>query len=92
MIKLTIHSERCKACGLCIAHCPKQLLRPSERTNEAGYHPTEQSQPEDCTGCAICALMCPDVCFTIVRVRERDTGGAAAAHEAGPASAAEVNR
>ncbi|MBU0611346.1 MAG: 4Fe-4S binding protein [Armatimonadetes bacterium] len=70
MIKLTIRSERCKACGLCIAHCPQQLLRPSEKFNEAGHHATVQDRPEECTGCGLCALMCPDVCFTIVRIEE----------------------
>ncbi|MCE5240645.1 ferredoxin family protein [bacterium] len=79
MNKLTINSERCKACGLCIAHCPKKLLEPSPALNEAGYHPTVQKEPEACTGCAICALMCPDVCFTIVRAKE-------AAGEARPAA------
>jgi len=69
MIKLTIKGERCKACGLCIAHCPKQLLRPAEKLNEAGYHNTVQDRPEECSGCGICALMCPDVCFTIVRTK-----------------------
>lgn len=68
MIKVTINAERCKACGLCIAHCPKQLLQPSPRLNEAGYHPTTQHEPESCTGCGLCAVMCPDICFTIVRL------------------------
>ena len=78
MIRITINTERCKACGLCIAHCPKQLLQPSDKTNEAGYHPTVQNRPEACNGCAICALMCPDICFTIVRLKDDAGRGAAA--------------
>ena len=27
MAKLTIDAERCKGCGLCVANCPKKLLR-----------------------------------------------------------------
>jgi 2-oxoglutarate ferredoxin oxidoreductase subunit delta len=76
MIKLTIRSERCKACGLCIAHCPKQLLHPSPTLNETGYHTTMQSEPEKCNGCAICALMCPDICYTIIRTDESAEGTA----------------
>jgi 2-oxoglutarate ferredoxin oxidoreductase subunit delta len=70
MIKVTINPERCKACGLCIAHCPKKLLQPSPKLNEVGYHNTVQNEPENCNGCAICALMCPDVCFTITRTED----------------------
>ncbi|MEN6546368.1 MAG: 4Fe-4S binding protein [Armatimonadia bacterium] len=68
MIRLTVREDRCKACGLCIGHCPKKNLRPSAAMNEAGYHPVEQVDPKECTGCGICAVMCPDVCFTIEKV------------------------
>jgi 2-oxoglutarate ferredoxin oxidoreductase subunit delta len=70
MIRLTIHSERCKACGLCVPHCPQNLLELGGQINEAGHHPVVQHDPEECTGCAICALMCPDICFTIVKTDE----------------------
>ena len=70
MIRVTIHHERCKACGLCVAHCPKKLLQAGAEMNEGGYHPVVQSDPEQCTGCAICALVCPDVCVTIVKTNE----------------------
>ena len=68
MIKLTINSERCKACGLCIAHCPKELLQPEPTINEAG-------PPSDRAGRArevhrlrhLRARCVPDVCFTICR-------------------------
>lgn len=85
MIRLYINAERCKACGLCIAHCPKQLLQPSPEMNKAGYHPVVQAEPEKCTGCALCAVMCPDVCFTIHMVAD----AASAAEPAdGPAEVA----
>lgn len=70
MIRITIRSERCKACGLCEAHCPKQLLHPSAEMNTAGYHPIERAETEECSGCGICALMCPDICFTIQKLKD----------------------
>jgi 2-oxoglutarate ferredoxin oxidoreductase subunit delta len=76
MIKVIINQERCKACGLCVAHCPKQLLQAGSAMNEAGHHPVVQNEPEECTGCAICALMCPDVCFTIYKTNERGQAAA----------------
>jgi 2-oxoglutarate ferredoxin oxidoreductase subunit delta len=71
MIKVTIHAERCKACGLCVAHCPKQLLQAGPEMNDAGHHPVIQNRPEECNGCAICALICPDICFTIHKTNEQ---------------------
>ena len=76
MIRVTINSVRCKACGLCIAHCPKHLLGSAEAMNAAGYRPTVQDHPEQCNGCAICALMCPEICFTIARVPDQPGDGA----------------
>jgi 2-oxoglutarate ferredoxin oxidoreductase subunit delta len=75
MIRLTIHSERCKACGLCVPHCPKHLLELGGEINAAGHHPVVQKEPGDCTGCGICALMCPDICFTIVKTDDPDGEG-----------------
>ena len=72
MIKLIINQERCKACGLCSVHCPKDNLKNSDQMNEAGYHYIVQSEEEACTGCGLCALMCPDVAIEIYRI---DDGG-----------------
>jgi NAD-dependent dihydropyrimidine dehydrogenase PreA subunit len=54
-----IHEELCKACGLCIIHCPKEVLEASERINELGY-PTTVVAREGCIGCANCYLICPE--------------------------------
>jgi 2-oxoglutarate ferredoxin oxidoreductase subunit delta len=75
MIRLVIHAERCKNCGLCQAVCPQGNLRASESLNDAGYHPTAQCDEAECTGCGLCALMCPDVCFEIYRVAEEVKAG-----------------
>jgi 2-oxoglutarate ferredoxin oxidoreductase subunit delta len=39
-----------------------------DRFNARGYRPVELLDPEDkCTGCALCALICPDVVLTVYR-------------------------
>ncbi len=65
MPRLTIHEDRCKACGLCVEFCPKDCLALSDKFNPQGYHPVELVNPDECTGCAICAKMCPDVVFKV---------------------------
>lgn len=66
---MTIESDRCKACRLCIDACPQHVLDLSPEYNRRGYHPVILCETEThCTGCAICALVCPDNVFTVYRV------------------------
>jgi 2-oxoglutarate ferredoxin oxidoreductase subunit delta len=68
--KHLIDTDRCKGCGLCVAVCPKKVLKISDRINKKGYYPACQVRPEDCVSCALCCTMCPDVAITIT---ENDT-------------------
>lgn len=68
--RVTINTEHCKGCGLCVAFCPKEVLREGEALNQLGYHPVQavDSEGEDgCNGCARCALICPDAAITVYR-------------------------
>ncbi len=64
---VTIHADLCKACGLCIIHCPKNILSASDQINELGY-PTTLVTGDDCSGCANCYLVCPEPgAVTVIR-------------------------
>ena len=64
---VTIHEDLCKGCGLCIIHCPKEILSASDKINELGYQTTVVSG-EDCIGCANCYITCPEPgAITVVR-------------------------
>ena len=62
--KIKINTERCKGCGLCVAVCPKECLVISNKSNAKGYFPAE-AKDSDCTACAACALICPDVVIEV---------------------------
>ena len=64
--KVSIDSERCKGCGLCVAACPKQIIVISKKSNKKGYFPAETDSSE-CTGCAACAIICPDAVIEVYR-------------------------
>lgn len=60
MNRLEIDSERCKACRLCIKVCNRHLLELKGALNAKGYHPIGIEKVEDCTACALCAIVCPE--------------------------------
>lgn len=68
MAKVTFTADLCKGCGLCVAACPKGIVRLSETTlNAKGHHPAEVTDQEKCIGCAFCATMCPDCVIKVER-------------------------
>ena len=66
MSKITISEDVCKGCGMCVAVCPKKLLKLSQtRLNKKGYYVVEITDMEGCSGCTACAVMCPDVAIEV---------------------------
>ena len=64
---IVVNDLYCKGCETCIAACPPQVMRlNNERLTPKGYHPAEIYK-DGCTGCAICALVCPDAAITVYR-------------------------
>lgn len=64
---IIINEQFCKACGLCVEVCPQHSLSLAPHINKRGFHPASTCDADNCTGCAQCALMCPDMCIKIVR-------------------------
>ena len=57
----------CKGCKLCVEACIQGVLDiSSTRINIKGYHPAELIA-EGCTGCGICAVICPEAAITVYR-------------------------
>ncbi len=66
MGKIVINREYCKGCELCTTACVLKLIAISREFNKSGHHPAEFTGPEgSCTGCALCAEMCPDVAIEV---------------------------
>lgn len=49
----------CKACGRCIAACPKKVLRMGTTLNARGY-PYSEYAGAGCIGCLNCFYACPE--------------------------------
>lgn len=57
--KITINSEECKGCGLCLESCPPKCIEFAPQLSHRGVHPARYTG-KDCTGCGICFYCCPE--------------------------------
>jgi 2-oxoglutarate ferredoxin oxidoreductase subunit delta len=58
----------CKACGICIGLCPKDVLE----VGPDGVATVGRS--DDCTACRVCELHCPDFAISVMApARRRST-------------------
>lgn len=64
-VKIKIDSRKCKGCELCMWVCKRDVIKMSQKMNAMSYRFAEPINKENCTGCANCAIICPDVCIKI---------------------------
>lgn len=70
---IEIDMELCKDCRLCISVCPKGLIKTSDQINQKGYYPVSYKEKNlkkelrKCTGCALCAISCPEIAIEVYR-------------------------
>ena len=58
-MKINVVKERCKSCGYCIKFCPKNVLEKDEDGQPFA------ARPEDCIGCRLCEMRCPDFAISV---------------------------
>ena len=64
--KMTIDTEKCKGCGLCVSVCPLKIMEIKKSiTNKKGYHAARNIGIEKCIACGNCAITCPDAVITL---------------------------
>ncbi len=58
MIHITIHSQACRGCQLCVDICPTSVIASDTAASTAII-----AHEEDCIGCLSCAYLCPSGAF-----------------------------
>ncbi|MBO6059869.1 MAG: 4Fe-4S dicluster domain-containing protein [Bacteroidaceae bacterium] len=66
---ITVDSERCKGCELCVHTCDKGVIGMSTAVNSKGYHYAYMVNPESCIGCTNCGIICHDGVISVYRVK-----------------------
>lgn len=67
---IEVDTERCKGCELCVETCPFDVLSMSKEVNMKGYAYSYMLNPDNCTGCSSCGLICPDGCIRVYKIKE----------------------
>lgn len=62
---IAFYHDWCKACGICIAFCPKKIITP----DKSGKPMIEE--PDQCIGCRFCEIHCPDFAITVSERRPK---------------------
>ena len=60
-VTFSFNPTLCKACGICAALCPKQVYDRDEEGKPVF------ARPDDCIGCQMCEMRCPDFAIRIGR-------------------------
>jgi 2-oxoglutarate ferredoxin oxidoreductase subunit delta len=47
--------------------CPKAVITSHTKVNASGYVPASFNMSGNCTGCGICAIVCPEVAIEVYR-------------------------
>ncbi|MDI6753661.1 MAG: 4Fe-4S binding protein [Thermodesulfobacteriota bacterium] len=63
---IAIYQSWCKRCGICAAFCPAQVLAQDEAGNPY------LKDPDQCTGCQLCQLRCPDFAINVKSPRKKE--------------------
>lgn len=66
-MKVYIDEMICKGCGVCIYNCPKNVIHFSSAQNRKGFTVAEVYQIENCIGCRLCEISCPDFAIYVVK-------------------------
>ncbi|MEW6756088.1 MAG: 4Fe-4S dicluster domain-containing protein [Candidatus Latescibacterota bacterium] len=54
-----------EGCGICVELCRSKVLGPAPALSSRGVHAATVLRQEECTGCDVCMLYCPDLAVAV---------------------------
>ncbi len=59
--EVSFFHDWCKSCGICMAFCPKQIIK-KDKIGKPFI-----DEPDKCIGCRFCEIHCPDFAVSVSR-------------------------
>ncbi|UCD18699.1 MAG: 4Fe-4S binding protein [Candidatus Zixiibacteriota bacterium] len=78
---IEINGNYCKGCDICIEFCPTGVFEKSGTLSKKGYYLPVVARMEDCTGCRLCDLLCPELAIVITDGKKSDNIRTRADHD-----------
>ena len=66
---IVVDTVHCKGCSLCVEACSTDTIGLANEVNAKGYNFAYMALPDTCIGCANCAMVCPDSCLTVYKMK-----------------------
>ena len=66
---IVVDTERCKGCNLCVVACLPKNGNHTTKEQMKGYNYAWQVKEDTCNGCSSCAMVCPDGCISVYKVK-----------------------
>ena len=71
--EITIDFSLCQGCSYCVKFCSRGCIEMTkDKFNSKGYVLPAFVHPEACTGCQICAWMCPAMAIEVYKYERRE--------------------
>ncbi len=68
MHRIEIKEGWCKGCCICVEICPHAVFGTGKAVSKRGTLVVRVTNPNACTGCMECELLCPDLAITVTKV------------------------
>ena len=75
-----VYNRWCKGCSICVEFCPKKVLALSQE----GVPVAVVVNPQECTRCRLCEVLCPDFAITVIPREPKAAGRPAEKAEGEP--------
>lgn len=71
-----VDPDVCDGCAICLFFCKPNVFLLATTLSRRGVYPASVHRPEDCNGCTLCELACPQLAIRVREIRHDASAGA----------------
>lgn len=77
LYKLVVNETWCKGCRICVDLCPTRTLEMVDSPDRWEGTVVKVVRMDDCNGCGVCEVECPDFAITVTAPQKKRAGAGA---------------